>query len=98
MCDMVGLRCFNDGESSDASVFFLFFLSTNLANMGAEHPRNVWGEEFIQSPQKIDKSEHPNPLLIKSYTRKCMDLVKFKTAQMYKARNNLLPKNIWGNI
>ncbi len=41
--------------------------------------------------------DHTNPLFIKSHMLKFMDLVKFKTAQiMYKARNNLLPKNIQG--
>lgn len=40
-----------------------------------------------------DTETHP----IKSETPKCMDLLKYKAMQiMFRARNKLLPKNIWG--
>lgn len=69
----------------------------------------VWGNNYKTTLQPICKiqkrairtiyktgyRDHTNPLFIKSHMLKFMDLVKFRTAQiMYKARNNLLPKNI----
>lgn len=51
----------------------------------------------IRTTNRAGYREHTNPLFIKSYTLKCMDLVKFKTAQiMYEARNDLLPKKTSG--
>lgn len=43
----------------------------------------------------INKADQTNSLFIKTGTLKFIDLVKFQTTLiMYKARNNLLPKNI----
>ena len=51
----------------------------------------------LRTINKAGYRDHTNPLFIKSHMLKFLDLVKFRTAQiMYKARNNLLPKNIQG--
>ncbi len=69
----------------------------------------IWGNTYKSSLQplcilqkrdiriihNVDYCEHTNQLFIQSKTLKFLDLVEFKTAHtMFKARNNMLPKNI----
>lgn len=82
------------------NTLILPYLSYCVEIWGNTHKTNLQPlctlqKRAIRIINNIGYLEHTNLLFLKTHTLKFTDLVKFKTAQiMYKARNNLLPRNI----